>query len=325
MALHAVTGAYGFLGRHIAARLLDRGDEVVTLTNRKPRSVSGAGSVLATAFRGRVPAEVAEVAGRPGLSVAPLVFDTDGLAASLRGVDTLFNTYWVRFDRGSVSHAAAVANSRALFEAARDAGVRRIVHVSIANADRGSRFSYYSGKAEVEEALSAAGLSRAVIRPTVLFGDEPVLVNNVAWLMRRLPIFGVAGAGRYGIQPIHVDDVASMALDLAGRDGNVTVDAAGPEVFEYREWVAAIRDASSSRTRIVHLPGALTLLGARTLGLLVGDVVLTRDELGALTAGLLVSHEEPLGRTSFRAWLAAAAPWLGRVYLSELSRNFRRS
>jgi uncharacterized protein YbjT (DUF2867 family) len=324
MTRQAVTGAFGFLGRHIAAQLLDRGDEVVTLTNRAPRSVAGPGTVLARAFAGRVPGEVVEVAGRAGLSAAPLVFDRDGLAASLRGVDTLFNTYWIRFDRGHVTHAAAVENSRVLFAAARQAGVRRIVHVSIANPDPASRLGYYRGKAEIEAALAESGVSHAVIRPTVLFGDEPVLANNVAWFMRRLPAFGIAGDGRYGIQPVHADDAAAIALDLAARSENVTVDAAGPEVFEYREWVDAIRQAVHSRTLVLRLPGSLTMLAARTLGLALGDIVLTRDELDALTAGLLVSHAEPLGKTNFRAWLADATPWLGRVYMSELRRNYAR-
>jgi uncharacterized protein YbjT (DUF2867 family) len=324
MTRQAVTGAFGFLGRHIATQLLDRGDEVVTLTNRSPRSVAGPGTLLARAFAGRVAGEVAEVAGRAGLSTAPLVFDRDALAASLRGVDTLFNTYWIRFDRGHVTHAAAVSNSRVLFEAAKLAGVRRIVHVSIANPDPTSRLSYYRGKAEIEAALAGSGVSHGIVRPTVLFGDEPVLANNVAWFMRRLPVFGIAGAGRYGIQPVHAGDVAAIALDLGTGSDNVTVDAAGPEIFEYREWVGAIRQAVRSRTLILHLPSSLTLLAARTLGVLLRDVVLTRDELDALTAGLLVSHTEPLGKTSFRSWLNDATPWLGRVYLSELRRNYGR-
>ena len=323
MTRQAVTGAYGFLGRHIAARLLDRGDEVVTLTNSRPRSVAGPGSVLARAFAGRPAGEVVEVAGREGLSVAPLVFDRDTLAAGLRGVDTLFNTYWIRFDRGHVTHAAAVENSRILFEAARRAGVRRIVHVSIANPDPASRLGYYRGKAEIEAALAASGVAYGIVRPTVLFGDEPILANNVAWFMRRLPAFGIAGAGRYGIQPVHVDDVAAIALELADRTENVTVDAAGPDRFEYRDWVDAIRRAVHSRTLVLRLPSSLTLLAARTLGFALRDVVLTRDELDALTSGLLVSHAAPLGTTSFRAWLTDAAPWLGRVYLSELRRNYR--
>jgi uncharacterized protein YbjT (DUF2867 family) len=301
MTRHAVTGAFGFSGRHIAARLLADGHEVLALTNHPPRSDLPAPEPIAT---------------------APLIFDEAGLAESLAGVDTLFNTYWVRFARGDTTHAGGVANSVTLFEAARAAGVRRIVHVSIANPDTSSRLPYYSGKAEVEAALVASGVSHAILRPAVLFGDEPILVNNIAWLLRRFPIFGVAGDGSYRIGPIHVDDLADLAVKFAGRRDNVVADAAGPETFDFNGFVELIRAAVGSRARVVHGSPRLALFAARLLGWALGDVLLTRDELDGLMADLLVSHEQPLGWTSFSAWLAEASPWLGREYLSEVKRHF---
>ncbi len=301
MTRHAVTGAFGFTGRHIAARLMADGHEVLNLTNHPPRSLSPGASPTAT---------------------APLVFDEVVLAASLRGVDTLFNTYWVRFSRGRTTHDSAVRNSQILFEAARSAGVRRIVHVSIANPDAASKLPYYSGKAEVEAALAASGVGHAILRPAVLFGDEPILVNNIAWLLRRLPIFGMAGNGRYRIQPIHVADLADLAVQFAAQSGEVVADAAGPETFDFNEFVGLIRAAVHSRTRIVHGPPRLALLAATLLGWALHDVLLTRDELDGLMADLLVSHSPPLGRTSFTAWLTEASPWLGRSYLSEVKRHF---
>ncbi len=292
MTRYAVTGAFGFSGRHIAARLLAGGHEVVTLTNRRPepdRPSPGSGP----------------------LTVRPLVFEEAALASSLGGVETLFNTYWVRFGRGETSHLRAVRNSQILIDAARAAGVRRIVHVSIANPDRTSRLSYYSGKAEVEAAIVASGIGHAIVRPAVLFGDEPILFNNIAWLLRRMPIFGVAGDGRYRIQPVHVDDLADLAVDLGRRTEDVVVDAAGPEAFEFGELLTMIRSAVGSGSRFVHGPAAMTAYAAGALGRLLGDVLLTRDELDALMANLLVSHEEPRGTTSFTAWLSESAPWLG--------------
>ena len=301
MTLHAVTGAFGFSGRHIPARLLAEGDEVLTLTNHPPRPDSqGLGSI----------------------ATAPLVFDVASLAKSLEGVDTLFNTYWVRFARGKTTHSAAVLNSTTLIEAARMAGVRRIVHVSIANPDAASRLPYYSGKAEVEAALVASGVGYAILRPTVLFGDEPILVNNIAWLLRRMPIFGIPGDGRYRIQPIHVDDLADLAVGFARHRDNVVADAAGPETFDFSDFVRLIREAIGSRSRIVHASPRLALLAAQLLGREVGDVLVTRDELDGLMADLLVSDSSPLGRTSFTAWLAESSPWLGREYLSEVKRHF---
>ena len=207
MTRHAVTGALGFSGRHIAGRLVARGDDVVNLTNHpdRPDPFDGA------------------------LTTRPLAFDDPaGLARALDGVDTLFNTYWVRFPKSGVTHADAVRNSRTLFEAARAAGVRRIVHVSIANPDPASHFAYYRGKAQVEAALATTGVPYAILRPTMLFGDEPILANTIAWLLRRVPVFGIPGDGRYGLQPIAVEDLARLALEAAAADGDLTWDAAGP-------------------------------------------------------------------------------------------------
>lgn len=301
MARQAVTGALGFSGRHLTGRLLAMGDDVVNLTNHPGRR---------DPFGGRVPA-------------AALDFEHPArLTAALEGVDTLFNTYWVRFPRDGLTHALAVRNSVTLFEAARTAGVRRIVHVSIANPSPGSRLAYYRGKAQVEAALARSGVSFAVLRPTVLFGDEPILPNAIAWLLRRLPVFGIPGDGRYGIQPVHVDDLVALALDAAALEDDVTWDAVGPEIYSFEELVRAIRDRVGSRSRLVHLPGPVALGAAGVLGRIVGDVLLTREELEGLTGGLLVSAALPRGERRFSDWLEASGSWLGRAYLSELDRHF---
>jgi NADH dehydrogenase len=301
MARFAVTGALGFSGRHITSRLLARGDEVVNVTNHPGRP---------DPFGGRV---------RP----VPLAFDRPlELAGSLVGVDTLVNTYWVRFPRAGVTHADAVHHSRRLFEAARTAGVRRIAHISIANPDPASHLSYYRGKAQVEAALAVSGISHAILRPTVLFGDEPILANAIAWLLRRSPLFGIPGDGRYGIQPIAVEDLASLVLAAADRDDDVTWDAAGPEVLSFTEMVSAIRLATGARARLVHLPGPVALAAAAVVGRAVGDTLLTKEELEGLTGGLLVSRELPRGTSRFSEWLDANGSWLGRRYLSEVGRHF---
>ena len=301
MPRQAVTGALGFSGRHIAARLLERGDAVVNLTNHPDRP---------DPFEGRIAAR-------------PLAFDRpDELAAALEGVDTLFNTYWVRFPRAGVTHADAVRRSRVLFEAAAAAGIRRIVHVSIANPGPESRLSYYRGKAQVEAALATCGVSHAILRPTVLFGDEPILVNSIAWLMRRFPVFAIPGDGRYGVQPIAVEDLAGLALEAAAIGNDLTWDAAGPEVYAFTELVEAIRTATGSGARLVHVPAPLALVAATALGHVVGDTLLTREELEALTSGLLVSRELPRGRARFSDWLAANGGRLGRAYLPEVERHF---
>jgi len=300
MALMAVTGAFSFSGRHIAARLLDGGHEVVNLTNHGDR---------ADPFDGRT-------------RVRALTFEEDGLAADLAGVDTLFNTYWVRFAHGKSDHRLAVENSRVLIAAAARAGVRRIVHVSIANLEDRPSDPYYAGKGEVERALRAAGPSWSILRPAVLFGDEPILVNSIAWLLRHLPVFLIPGDGKYGIQPAHVEDLADLAVAAAARTDNAVQDVAGPEAFTFEELLRRIRHEIGSRSLLVHAPAALALLAARSLSPVLGDVLITNEEMEGLMAGVLVSHQPPLGRRRFSEWLHASAPWLGRRYLSEVGRHF---
>jgi nucleoside-diphosphate-sugar epimerase len=298
-----VTGAFGYSGSRIAELLLDSGREVRTLTHHPNREHPLRARVHASPYRFDDPA---------------------ALARSLEGISTLYNTYWVRFERGRTTFANAVANSRALFEAARRAGVARIVHVSIANPSIDSPLPYYRGKALVEQALAAAGVPYAIVRPTFFFGGgRDVLANNIAWILRRMPLFVVPGDGRYLVQPIHVDDLARICLQAAHGRSDVIMDAAGPDTMSFEELVRAIRDAVGRRTPILHAPPAAMAALARALGLVVRDVVLTADEIRGLTAGLLASHQPALGHISFIEWLNEHGLTLGGAYANELDRHFR--
>lgn len=300
--LSAVTGAFGFSGRYITGQLLGAGQTVRTLTNH-PDSRSP--------LRARV-------------EIAPLDFQSaDGLVNSLHGVSTLFNTYWVRFAYGDVNHDTAIENSRRLIRAAERAGVRRIVHLSITNPALNSSLPYFRGKAEVEEAIRASRLSYAILRPAVLFGTEDILINNIAWLLRRYPIFAVPGRGDYGLQPIFVGDLAEMAVDAGRSRENIAIDAVGPEIYRYEDLVRLIRSTIRSRSLIMHLPPAMVRVASWFLERVVDDVVLTKDEITGLMADLLVSKQEPTGKTSLRSWLQAHHETVGRRYASELNRHYR--
>jgi nucleoside-diphosphate-sugar epimerase len=297
-----VTGAFSYSGSRIAQRLLDSGRGVRTLTFHPER---------AHPLQGR-------------LQTLPYRFDDpSALARSLDGVSTLYNTYWVRFDHGKTTFADAIENSRVLFGAAAQAGVGRVVHISIANPSLESMLPYYRGKALVEQALAEAGLPYSIVRPTLVFGgDRDVLANNIAWILRRMPIFALPGSGEYPVQPVHVDDLAEICERSADAEGNVVVDAAGPETMSFDQLVRAVRRAVGSHSPILHLPPTVMTLAARALGLLVRDVVLTPEEIAGLSAGLLVSHDEPLGRTAFSDWLTAHSGSIGRCYANELRRHF---
>ena len=302
MARSVITGAFGYTGRYIASRLLDAGEEVTTLTSR---------SIKTSPFGDRVPA-------------APLDFSRpERLAQHLRGAAALYNTYWVRFAHGSATYDTAVQNTRVLIRAAQEAGVGRFVHVSITNPSVDSDLPYFRGKALLEEALRASTLSWAIVRPTVIFGCQDILINNIAWLLRRLPVFGLFGNGAYQVQPVFVEDFAGIAIQVAKQRENVTVDAVGPEVFTYADMVRLIRETIGSRSRLVNLPPKVALWVGRLIGRAVGDVVITADEIKGLMSGLLVSHSPPTGTTPLSNWLADHANTIGKTYASELKRHYR--
>jgi nucleoside-diphosphate-sugar epimerase len=246
----------------------------------------------------------------------------DQLRQALEGVETFYNTYWIRFPRGSQNFDRAIAETGALIAAAREAGVRRIVHFSVTNAGAAGATPYFMAKARAEEMVRTCGLPFAIVRPSLLFGSGDILLNNMAWALRRLPVFGIPGDGAYQLQPVHVDDVARLAVEAGSRTADEVFDAVGPETFAYRDLVLAVRTAVNSSARIIPMPPAIVRLSAVFLGRLVGDVVLTGDEIRELMSGWLVSSEPPRGRTRLTSWLAANGAGIGRQYASELRRNF---
>jgi len=299
-AIHAVTGAFGYSGKYIARRLLAEGRPVITLTNSTDR---------ANEFGGRIPAY-------------PFHFDRpDELARTLAGVDVLYNTYWVRFNHPLFRHADAVRNTLVLFDAAKRAGVRRIVHISITNPSEDSPLEYFSGKARLERALIESGLSYAILRPTVLFGKEDILINNIAWLLRRLPVFGVFGDGSYKLQPIYVDDLAALAVAQGAARENVIINAIGPETFTYRELVQTIGRLIGAPRPVIGVPPTLGYWVGRVVGALMGDVTITREEIAGLMANLLYVDAPPAGTTKLTDWVAAHADTVGRHYANELARR----
>lgn len=298
-----VTGAFSYTGRGIARRLLAQERRVRTLTNHPQRP--GTEDIK--------------------VDVAPLQFtDRAALVESLRGADVLYNTYWVRFKHGNLGFGDAIANTRTLIGAAVEAGVRKVVQISVSNPSIDSHLDYYAGKARTEEAVRSSGLLWAIVRPTLVFGAGDILINNIAWLLRRMPVFIVPGLGAYRVQPVALEDVAEIATWAAEQSDNVTVDAAGPDIVTYAELVEGIAIAVGRRPRFVYLPPKLTLLAGDLVGAYMRDIILTRQELQGLMEELLVSNEKPRGTRSIDNWLLANADTLGRTYASELDRHFRR-
>jgi NADH dehydrogenase len=296
-----VTGAFGYTGRYITRRLLAAGEPVRTITTRPDRPNPFGQTVKAFPYNFDKPAE---------------------LTATLRGAATLYNTYWVRFDYGGTTFRQAIDNSETLFRCAKDAGIQKIIHISVTRCSPESPLPYFAGKAALESALANVGVSYSIVRPTLIFGKEDILVNNIAWLLRKFPIFPIFGSGGYRIQPVFVEDLAAVALDSAQEQGSITIDAIGPEVFSFQEFVQLIASRIRPRVRLLHVPPGMGIALGRLIGLALRDIILTQDEVRGLMDNLLISDQTPNGPTRFSDWLAAHTHELGTSYSSELGRHY---
>jgi uncharacterized protein YbjT (DUF2867 family) len=298
--LHIVTGAFGYTGKYIAARLLKEGVRVRTLTNSLNRANPFGGAIEAQPFNFDAPEKLVE---------------------SLRGATVLYNNYWVRFNYKDFDHSEAVQNTLTLIAVAKQAGVERVVHISITNPSEDSDLAYFAGKARLERALMESGLSYAILRPTVIFGREDVLINNIAWTLRRLPVFGVFGDGNYRLQPIYVDDLAALVVTQGKSRENCIINAIGPETFTYRELVRTIADLIGVRRWIVSVPPSFGYLVGSLISRMQGDVFITREEIEGLMRGLLYVDAPPAGQTKLTDWARDHAETLGVKYASELARR----
>jgi uncharacterized protein YbjT (DUF2867 family) len=298
--LHVVTGAFGFSGKYITRRLLDAGCSVRTLTN-SPKRKNPFGDAV---------------------EVHPLKFDdVEQMTESLRGAKVLYNTYWVRFNHSTFQHASAVENTIKLFRAAKNAGVGRVVHVSITNPSIDSPLEYFFGKARLERTLIDSGLPYSILRPAVLFGREDILINNIAWALRKFPLMMIFGNGEYRLQPIFVEDFAKLAVEQGGKTENAIINAIGPETFTYRNLVRMIGQAIGKERPLIGVPPLVGYLASKPIGWMVGDVMLTRDEIRGLMGNLLYVNAPPAGETKLSEWTREHAAELGVHYASELARR----
>ena len=296
-----VTGAFSYTGKYVTRLLHRRGFRVKTLTAHPDRHNEFGPAVEALPFHFENPPE---------------------LERALCGASSLINTYWIRFPKGGSTFESAVKNTRTLFDAAKNAGVKRIVHVSIANPSLDSTLDYYRGKAILEDALECLGLQYSIVRPTVIFGREDILINNIAWFLRKFPLFGIPGDGKYRIRPIFVEDVAALLVDEVEQLGNGVIDAVGPETFTFEELVKTIAANLAISPILVHLPMPLAYAATRLLGWLVGDVILTKQEYAGLMDGLLAPNGPSTGKTRLSDWLKTNHHELGATYSSEVARHF---
>jgi uncharacterized protein YbjT (DUF2867 family) len=299
--MDVVTGAFGYIGKYITRELLERGHAVKTITTHPDKPDPFSGMVEAASYHFE---------------------DPEALTRYLEGCETLYNTYWVRFNYHQWSFDRALENTKTLFQCAKNAGVRKIVHISVTNPSEDDDLPYYKGKALQEKALRELGVAYTIVRPTLVFGKEDILVNNIAWTIRKFPIVPIFGSGRYKVQPVFVEDLAKLAVEASGSEGSATMDAIGPETYPYEAFVKLIARELNRNVAFVHTSPSAGILLGKLIGLLVKDVILTKDELRGLMLNKLTSNQVPNGKTLFSVWLRDNRLSIGSGYTSELKRHF---
>ena len=297
-----VTGAFGYIGKYITKALLERGGTVRTITTHpnKPNPFGPAVEAFSYSFD-----------------------DADALIRTLNGADTLYNTYWIRFPFDGQTYESALKNTKMLFGCARQAGVNRIVHIGVTRASLESDLPYYRGKAIQESMLRESGVPFSIVRPTLVFGKEDILVNNIAWLIRTSPVFPIFGSGRYRVQPVFVEDVAEIAVRQSTSTAGTTVDAIGPEIFTFHQFVALIAEKVGKDPKMVKVPASFGIFCGYVLSAFLRDILLTGGELKGLMDEMLTSEQAPNGSTRFSDWLERNKSTVGSSYSSEIARHFR--
>ena len=302
----ALSGAWSYSGRHVAGELLRRGYRVVSLTGRAvPHPDPFGGTVK------RIPYD----------------FGPGALERLLRGVDVLACAYWIRHDRRPVehrgpwvSHSTAVTRSGRIIDAAMAAGVSRLVWTSIANPGLDPDLSYYAGKAAVERRVRDSGLPYAILRPACFFGRGGILVENIVWAARRLPLFPIPAGPRYRIRPIHVGDYAAAVADAVASGDILVRDVVGPDRVEFDDLVDFAARLTGGRARVVRLPLAACAALYRTASLAMRETILTSDELKGLSRNRLDSAAAPVGGTGLREWLRDHVDTVGLRFVREPAR-----
>lgn len=295
-----ITGAFGYSGKVVADDLITRGHKVKTLTNSGHKQNPFGNNI----------------------AVSPFNFDKpEVLCEAMKGYDVLINTYWVRFNHASFNHDEAVQNTKILFDAAKKAGIKRIVHVSITNPSIDSDLEYFKGKAELENYLKLTEIEHTIVRPAVLFGRQDILINNIVWMIRKLPLFGVFGKGDYKLQPIHVDDFAHILVREAFAIGNKLVNAIGPETFTYKELVKTAMQIIGKKKPVINVNPEIGYWAGRIVSSLKSDVTITRPEIKGLMDNLLYVDDKPAGKIKLTDWLKENKDIVGTIYSNEIARR----
>ncbi len=264
-----LTGATGFVGSHLLARLKADGHRVRALARDPARAAQSRGP-LVEIVHGDV------VANR-------------GLERGLEGAEAVIHLVGIIVEAGGATFDKVhYEGTRNLLAAAERARVKRWVQMSALGARANGVSRYQTSKWKAEEAVRHSRLEHVILRPSIIFGPRDGFVTQMVQVMRSAPLFRpVPGHGRYLFRPIYIENVVDCFVQsLAGnRALNRAIDLVGPEELTLNEILAAIADCIGVRKPPVHIPFPLMYLNAALLGALMARPPVTTDQLRMLREG----------------------------------------
>jgi uncharacterized protein YbjT (DUF2867 family) len=264
-----VTGASGFVGGHVvhALRAAQKDVRALVRDRRKGRRLEAWGATL----------------------VDGDMTDAGSLRRAVEGCDTVVHLVAIRQGREEKFRHVMVDGTRNLLAAAREAGVRRFVHMSALGTSEATKnlVPYYGAKWDCEQLVEESGIPYVIFRPSFVFAHDGGILPTFAKLARFAPVTPVIGTGRQRIQPIWADDVAeyfSRAVDLDAATAR-TFELGGPDVVSWNEFWDRLKRVRRIRRPSVHVPVSLMRLNALVTERLPGDIPLTNDLLTMLEHG----------------------------------------
>ncbi len=242
-----ITGATGYIGRHLVARLISQGERPRCLVRDIQRA------------RGILPADKVELV--QGDTTLP-----DVLADAVQGVDTIVHTAFITADRkqsaGNQYEVTNVGGTTNLINAAKQAGVKRIIELSGLGTRPDKPGSYMQGRYLAEKLLIDSGLAWTIIRPSVVFGKDASFIKGLVDLIKASPVVPLIGGGKIMFQPIYVEDVVSIITKILQdpeRTSGKIYTIGGPGYYSFTDIIDLLLKAQG-RNRI-KLPTPLPLVG----------------------------------------------------------------
>jgi NADH dehydrogenase len=272
-----VTGGSGFVGGHVVHELRGRQLPVRCLV--------------------RDPSKASKLAGWGCELVQGDVTDPESLRRAVAACNTVIHLVAIRQGREGQFQRIMVDGTRYLLAAAREADVRRFVHMSAlgTNEETKDLVPYYRAKWETEQLVRSSGIPHVIFRPSFIFGPDGGILPTFTKLARLTPVTPIIGSGRQRIQPIWADDVGAYFAEAVERD-DVTgrlFEIGGPDAVTWNEFWERLKRDRGMRRPSVHVPVSVMRANALITERLPGDIPLTRDLLKMLEHGdNVVSNDE---------------------------------